>query len=1051
MNITRFSIQKPIGISMIVMLFVVLGLFSFYRIGVELLPAINVPYVTVSVNYPGAGTEEIEQTVIKPLENSLSSLSNLKHMTAIARPEKAQITLEFEFWANVDTSAINATQYVNSALNRLPTGIQQPVVMKRDVNAAPIMEISVIADKPLSEVYSVANDVFVERLQRAGGVSDVAMYGGRDKEVAVEIEKDRLSFFNIALNQVASRIQQENILTPAGSVFNDRSETNVRLMAQYKSPEELATIHVTNSKGVNIPLTSLATIKEQDARVSRYARTNGQDVISLTVYKNSDANLVDTAKETKAQLKSLAEEYPDYKFVVVTDASQFVENSLHNTLEALIEGLITTSLVLYLFLRGWRSTVAVLVAIPTSLISTFFVMYIAGFTFNMMSLMGMALCIGILVDDSIVVLENIHRHLAMGKDSARAAEDGRNEIGMAAIAITLCDVVVFMPIAFMTGMTGQYFRQFGLTIVFATLCSLAISFTLTPMLASRLFKNGLQEPTGKVWDFMAHMEESAIRKYESLLKWSLQHSKKVVAAVLVIFVASVALIPTGIIGAEYMPKSDEGSFRINLQFPVGQNIDQTNLAVAEVEQYLTTIPEVTNYLSSVGSPAGNYGGVSVQLLDRKERSRSIWEITDQVRQYLKANQSKAIAQVSESQSSIAGVSGGGGGSGGGPNTAPVQIEIRGNNLDNIVKASYRMQELLGKMKGVKDIRSSYSEGSPELRISVDRERMRFFNTTVNDVNSVFSGAISGIQAGYLTQDPNNDNQDTKIYVRLKGSDGFKASDIQSIPVQSSKGLVRLNDVAKVEDGVGPVLLRRVDKQESINLAANITDRPLQEVLAEISSTIKPEDLGPGVSYRFTGQADNMKNTFGEMAQALGLSLILVYMLLAILYESISTPVIRMFSLPLGLIGSLLFLAITRNTINLYSLIGVLVMDGLVAKNGTLLLDYTLTLMQEGKTAGEAIIEAGKTRLKPIFMTTLTMVVGMLPTALAMTSGSETRVSMAWVLIGGLLSSTFFTLIVIPIIFLHFEKHPVSGWLKSLLHFAAGWKGKISAAAKNESK
>jgi hydrophobic/amphiphilic exporter-1 (mainly G- bacteria), HAE1 family len=1042
-NITRFSIQRPVGITMIVLLFVVLGLFSFYRIGVELLPALNTPYVTVTVNYPGAGTEEIEQDIIKPLENSLSSLSNLKHMTSMARPERASIILEFEFWANVDTSAIDATQYVDKVLSKLPNGIQPPVVMKRDVNATPIMEVSVIADKPLSDVYTLANDVFVERMQRAGGVSDVQLDGGRDKEIAVEVDKDKLSYFNISLNQVISRIQQENLLTPAGSVFTDKKETSVRLTAQYKSPEELASIHVSNAKGASIPLKDLATVREQDARVTRYARTNGQDVVSLTVYKNSDANLVDTAKATKAQLDSLRSEYPDYRFVVVTDASQYVSDSLHNTLEALIEGLFTTGLVLFLFLRGWRSTAAVLVAIPTSLISTFFAMYFAGFTFNMMSLMGMSLCVGILVDDSIVVLENIHRHLKMGKDAATAAEDGRTEIGMAAIAITLCDVVVFMPIAFMTGMTGQYFRQFGLTIVFATLFSMFVSFTLTPMLASRLFKDGVKEPEGKVWRFMDWLEETATLKYEQLLRWSLSNAKKLICAIVLLFFAAIALVPAGIIGAEFMPKTDEGSFRISIQLPVGQNIDQGNIAVKQVEDYITTIPEVTNYLSSVGAPAGNYGSVSVQLVDRQARQRSVWQVTDQVRQYLKTALPQAVVQVSETQSSIAGVSGGSGG--GGPNTAPVQIEIKGMRLDTIVAASYRVQDVLTKIKGVKDIRSSYTEGAPELRLLVDREKLKFYNTTVNDVNSVFNASIAGAQAGYFANDPKNDGQDTAIYVRLKGSDGFKASDMRAIPVQSNGGLVKLGDVAQIQDGVGPVMLRRVDKQESINISANLTDRPLQEVLDDIAKNIKPEDLGAGVSYRFTGQADSMKDTFGEMAQALGLSLILVYMLLAVLYESASTPVIRMFSLPLGLIGSLIFLALTRNTINLYSLIGVLVMDGLVAKNGTLLLDYTLHLMDQGMNAYDAIVEAGKTRLKPIFMTTLTMVVGMMPTALAMTAGSETRVSMAWVLIGGLLSSTFFTLIITPIIFLYFKRYPLHTWLNPAR--IAGWiKRKLSAAS-----
>ncbi len=1044
MNITRYCIKKPIGISMIVVFFVVLGLFSFYRIGVELMPSINIPYVTVTVNYPGADSEEIEQDVIKPLENSLSSLTNLKHMTAVARPEKAQITLEFQFWTNIDAAAIDASQYVNAALSKMPTGIKTPTVIKRDVDALPIMEISVLSDKPLGDVYTVANDTFVEQLQRAEGVSDVQLGGGRDKEIAVNVDKDKLAYYNLSLSQIVTRVEQENVLTPAGSVFGKNSETNVRLTAQFKSPEELAAIHINNNKGVAIPLSNLADVKEQDQRVTRYARTNGQDTVSMSVYKNSDANLVDTTKAVLKQLDTLRANYPDYQFVIITNSATYVEDALHSTLEALIEGLFTTGLVLFLFLRGWRSTVAVLIAIPTSLITTFFMMYIAGFTFNMLSLMGMSLCVGILVDDSIVVLENINRHLKMGKPAAQAAEDGRNEIGTAAIAITLCDVVVFMPIAFMNGMTGQFFRQFGLTIVFATLCSLAVSFTLTPMLASQFYKHGVERPPkGKLWDFFDAAGNKIIFYYDKLLHWSFFHTKKLTIGVAVMLLLAISLYyPFGIVGGEYMPQTDEGAFRIMMQFPVGQNIDTTNDKVRQAENYLMQQSEVKNYLSSVGSPAGNYGSISVQLVDKTQRD-DIWKITDKMRAYLRKQFPDATVQVNPTQDSMPGVSGGTGTGNSAGNTTPVQIEVSSNNLDTAVKASYKVQNILNQMNGLKDVRSSYTEGAPEMRLVVDREKLRYFNTTANDIQNVFSGAIAGTLAGYLVNDPNNDNQDTDIYVQLKNSDGFKMSDIRSIPVSTSTGLINLGEVADIKYDTGPVMLRRVDKREAINISANIDDGySLQNLLAQISDQLKTKNLGDGVTYRFTGQADNMTDTFTEMAQAIALSLLLVYILLAVLYESLSTPFIRMLSLPFGLIGSLVFLAITRNTINLYSLLGILVMDGVVAKNGTLLLDYTLTLMhQHGMGAKEAVIESAKTRIKPIFMTSITMITGMLPTALAITPGSETRVSMAWVVIGGLLSSTFFTLIVIPLVFVYFTQARFSlKWIFSpFMKLAKLWK------------
>lgn len=1026
MNITKFSIQRPVGISMIVMLFVVLGIFSFYRIGVELLPAVNTPYVTVSVRYPGASAEQVEQDVTKPLEDALSSVANVKKISSFTRQESTTLVLEFQFWANADYASIEATKFVNAARSKLPDDVDEPTVIKRDINASSIMEISIITDRPLGELNSLVENVLAERIQRAAGVSDVEITGGRRREIAVELDKDKLFANNISLSQVISQIRSENKLLPAGSVYTDKTEANVRLLAQYTSLDDLNQIMIPTGQGGSITLNSLGTIEARDSKVNRYARTNGQAVVSMTIYKNSDANIVKTAEEVRIQIDALKKDYPDLQFVVITDSSEYVQQSLDNTLMALIEGLITTGLALYLFLRGWRSTVAVIIAIPTSLIATFFVMYMMGFTFNMMSLMGMALCIGILVDDSIVVLENIHRHLMMGKDAATAAEDGRNEIGMAAISITLCDVVVFLPIAFMSGMAGQFFRQFGLTIVVAALFSLFISFTLTPMIASKLYKNGFYEPTGKIWDFMEKWESRAIAGYRNVLLWSLTNAKKVLLGVLGLFVLSIALIPMGFIGSEFSPKTDESAFQVNIQMPVGENIEQTNQVIVQVEEYMAQIPEVKNYLSSVGAPAGNNGRVSVQLVAKNDRSRDVWEVTDQVRKELKKMLPQAIVQVTETQSMTGGAGGGGGARG------PIQVELRSNNNAELVDAYYKAQEEMKQIPGIKDVGSSYTEGMPEIRLKVDREKLKFYSTSIGQVNNVFNASISGGLAGTFANDPLNNGKDTDINVRLKGSGSYQVSDIRSIPVQTSKGtLVRLGDIAEIEDATGPVMIRRVDKQRAISIGAS-SDQPLAEALEAIRSRLTPQVLGENVSIQFVGQANDMNETFSEMMQALVLSLLLVYMLLAVLYESTTTPLIRMFSLPLGLMGSLFFLAMTNNSINLYSLIGILVMDGLVAKNGTLLLDYTLTLMREGKEAKEAIVEAGCTRLKPIFMTTLTMIVAMLPTALSVTTGSENRVGMAWVLIGGLLTSTIFTLIVTPIVFLYFEKKPITNFIKKVI-------------------
>lgn len=1014
MNITRFSIKRPIGISMIFALIVVLGIFSFFRIGVELLPEVDSPYISVIVSYPGASTESVEQQVTKPIEDVLSSISHFKQVRSATRPGRAEIFVELDSNADADLVAIEATKKVSSIRKELPDDIDEPVVIKRSSDEYPIMEIAVTAPFDASDIYSMAENTFSERLQQAAGVADIELSGGREKEIAVDVDKERLNYYGLTLKDIIQAIKDENVLVSSGSVYSDVKQTTVRLNAQYLSAEEIGTIQIKAANGLYIELQDVATVQARDKRAVTYSRVDGNDAVAIEVYKASGANIVDAADSVLLQLEKLKIEYPDYIFTVVYDQSDFVRNSLKNTFYTLMEGLFTTGLVLYLFLRGWKSSAAVMIAIPVSLIATFFLMYLSGFTFNMMSLMGMALCIGILVDDSIVVLENIHRYIDEGYPADEAAELGRNEIGMAAIAMTLCDIVVFLPIAFMESSTGQFFKQFGLTIVFATLMSLIVSFTLTPMMASKFYARGIKLPKGKIWDFLDKAEINTIVTYEKILKKCLLHPKKVLVTVGIFFIVAVLLVPMGIVGSEYMPRTDESAIQVNIELPIGYNAEQTNEVLLLFDDYLLNIPEIEHHLSNVTTTESN-GKISISLYNRRERSKDVWQIADDIRTFAKTNLGDVKVRVNEIQSSVTGVSGG--------KTlvrSPIQIELKGSDMSLLIKESEKVQKIFQETAGIKDIKSSYTEGVPELKVTADRDKLKFYGTTLANVIKSFSAAVSGKNADVLANDPNNRGHDTDITVKFSGSDGFFINDIKSIPVPAENGNVYLGDIANVEESIGPITIRRVNKERIINIQSNLTDRPLNEVLQELKSKLEQSDLQ--CTYEFTGQATSMNDSFKEMAMALSMSLLLIYLLLAVLYESIFTPLIRMFSLPLGIIGAIVCLLLTGNTINLYSLIGILVMDGLVAKNGTLLLDYTLTLMHQGKNALEAVIEAGKVRLKPIFMTALTMVVGMLPTAIAMTEGSETRVSMAWVIIGGMITSTVFTLIVIPIIFLWIQKH-----------------------------
>ena len=1013
MNITKFSIRRPIGISMIFMLITVLGLFSYSHIGVELLPDVESPYISCIVEYPGASTESVEQQLTKPIEDTISTLEGVKEIRSVSMTGRCEVFIELSRDQDPNLASVEATKRLNKIRSSLPADIDEPVVLKRSAEEYPVLEIAVTGKQEAADLHAMAENTFKEKLQQAEGVADVSVTGGAEKEIAVLVNQDQLNYYNLTLKDITDAIRSENAMVSAGSVYSESRQVSVRLDSQYKSAADIEHISISKN-GRSFLLRDVADVQIKNKRSSRYARMDGNDAVSMEVYKTSGSNIVDTADNVLKKLEELRKSFPDYTFTLVYNQATFIKNSLRNTLQTLLEGLVTTGLVLYFFLRGWRSASAVMIAIPTSLIATFFLMYAAGFTFNMMSLMGMSLCIGILVDDSIVVLENIHRFLQNGYNAKDAAEQGRMQIGMAAIAMTLCDVVVFLPIAFMQSATGQLFRQFGLTIVFATLMSLVVSFTLTPMMASKLYAKGLEEPKGKVWDFFDRLEKNTVQRYEVVLRNCLQHPKKLLTGIAALFICSLLLIPLGIVGAEYMPKTDESALQVNVELPIGSNAQQTNEVLLLFDDYLRTIPEITHHLSYVTTLERN-GKISITLCNKNDRSRSVWNIAEEIRAFARKNLGSASARVNVIQSSVAGVSGG-------RNLvrSPLQIELKGSSMEVLAEESARVEKILRETNGVKDVKNSYVEGNPELKVVVDRDKLEYYGVSLNQVLRSFASAITGQRAGVLSNDENNHGKDTEINVRFAGGEGFQMEELKSIPIPARNGSVYLGDLATIEETVGPTTIRRLNKERFINVQGNLTDRPLNEVKQEIDQKIKAANLR--CRYEFSGQTATMNASFKEMIMALSMSLLLIYLLLAVLYESVFTPFIRMFSLPLGIIGSIFFLLFTNNTINLYSLIGILVMDGLVAKNGTLLLDYTLTRIHEGISPLEAVVEAGKVRLKPIFMTALTMVVGMLPTALSLSEGSETRVSMAWVIIGGMITSTVFTLFVIPVLFLWLKKH-----------------------------
>ncbi|CCO08171.1 efflux RND transporter permease subunit [Desulforamulus hydrothermalis] len=1021
MHITELSVKRPKMMTMVILVFVILGLYTYRQIGVELYPAVNTPFVSISVSYPGAGAEEIETQIVKPIEDAVSSLSRLKTVTSTASAGSANINLEFALSADADQAAIDVQKKMDALRRRLPDGADDPVVIKRDINAAPVMLLALSGDSGRTELYDLANDVIKERLQRLAGVSEVAVFGGLRREIRIEVDKNKLTGYGLSINQIVNRLKAENINDPSGRLDRPEAEYNVRVLGEFRSVQEIEEIAIPTASGYAVPLKAVATVTDGYQEVRVHSRVNGQNAIGIQIYKQSDASMVAVGQAVKQELAALQTQLPPGTSLKISrDNSDFVQRSVNGTRSNIIEGIITTGLVLFLFLRQWRASLIVLLAIPTSLMATVMMMYFCGFTFNMMSLMGLALCIGILVDDSIVILENIHRHLHMGKTPWQAAIEGRREIGMAAIAITLSDVVVFAPLAFMNGMIGQFFRQFGLTIVFATLFSLFVSFTLTPMLASRLYKEGdtaeSARPTRKslfdiLWQHTVPLGQQIKSKYTNMLLWSLSNRKKVLVLSALAFFLSLSLIPLKLIGTEFMPRTDEGGLTVSLEMPVGTPLEKTNEVLRRLEHYIGQIPDVQYYNTMAGSGGrggaggANTGRIEVQLRPKQQRQKSAAQIAEEIRkQGMAVKDAKVFVAESDSR-------GGGGGS-------AVRILVAGHDPEQINLLADQVKEKVAKVQGVTDARTDWSLGQPEIQIKVDHNRAAHYGLSVQEVAGTARTAVNGQNAGVLR----DGEQEVNITVKMANAQLQDIESLQNLLINSNGIPVALGQVANLEYGSGPKSIRREDKQRVITVSAGIKERPLGDVMADIRKELAGIQLPAGCSIKFSGQDQSMRESFSELISALILSVVLVYMVLVMLYESFSTPLIRMLSLPLGIVGALTALALTKNNINIFTLIGIIMLDGLVAKNGTLLIDYTHTLLERGRTLKDALTEAAVTRLKPILMTTVTMVAGMLPTALSITEGAENRSGMAWVLIGGLLTSTVFTLFVIPVVYTIFDDY-----------------------------
>ncbi len=1037
MNITEISVRRPAAITMVIAFLIGLGIFGYKNLGADLMPSMDIPVITIRTTYTGANADAIKKDIVKPIEDAVSGISGVDTMSSTAREGSGQTVIQFTTETNMNSAFLDVEKAIEKVQGKLPKDADKPVLSKVDLNAASVLTLSINGNVPYEELYNEA-DKIQQAMEKVQGIGNVSLQGSNPKQLSIKLDKTAVEYYGVNINSLLTKIKNDNSNIPAGQIKQEKVNETLRVIGEFTSIDDVKNITVPTANGAIVRLSDIAQITLDYPEATQLRRINSKSTIGIDLQKQSDANVVEAVNNAKQQIAKIQKQLPKgVNLVIADDTTTTITSSLSEIKHNLVEGIITTAIVLLLFLRSWRSSLVVLVAIPTSLISTFFMMYELHFTLNMMSLMGLSLCIGILVDDSIVVLENIQRHLALGKDPKIAAIDGRNEIGMAAVAITLCDVVIFIPIAFISGMVGKYFREFGLTIAVASLFSLFISFTITPMLASRLFKKKVQpkngnaldkfknNPVSKIFTKFSSLINRTTKVYGKFLVWSLDNRAKVLIATSIVAALSISLIKMGFISTEFMPQSDQSKFTVNLSLSPGSNLKQADEKVKLVENFLRKMPEIDSYSSTVGSNSDTASGnIIVRLKPKNKRKKTQTELANQVRIF-----GKKITGVnfSVSEASVVGGRGGGGGS-----SSRLSINVVGENLDTLKTIADKVESLLKSVPGVTDVSNSTTTNQSEIQVKINRLAASEYGVATSDIASVIRMGVQGSTTGTYTEN----DVDYNINVQFMDGQVKSIADIASIKVLNSSGqLIPLGQVASITQNDSPVTESRQDREDVVTLSANMQGRTLGDVNNDINAKLKALTLPEGYSIKFGGEQKQMSQAFTPLIEVLIASFVLVYMILVILYESFLTPFIRMISLPCAVIGAFGILALTGKTLNMMSMIGLIMLDGLASKNGTLLIDYTNTLMNKGLSLREALIEAGKTRLRPIIMTTATMIVGMLPAALALGDGSEMKSGMALVVIGGMITSTLLSPIILPIVYTLMDdlKHFISRKYRQILH------------------
>jgi len=1027
------SIKRPVFATMFIMALVILGLVSYPEIGVDLFPKIEFPIVNINTRLNGASPEIMDIDVTDKIEESVNTINGVKTISSTSAEGISTVTVEFVLERNIDLAVQDVREKISLIRSKLPTDVLEPIIQKVDPDANPVFYMTLTGQKSIRDLSTYADEVLKDQLQRINGVGALRFIGLQLRQVRIGLDADKLRAFQVAPNDVMTALAKENIEIPGGRIEAETKEYSVKVKGEFPTIREFNDLIVAWYRGAPVRIRDIGRADDGMEDRRTIVRFNGIPAITIGIQKQSGTNTVEVVNRVKSEIEKIRKTLPPGMTIhTAFDQSTFINRSIKEVQNHLIIGGILAVVAVFLFLRNFRTTLISAVALPISVIATFTLIKAFDFTFNNMTMLALSLSVGILIDDAIIVIENIYRHIEDGMEPREAASFATSEIGMAVMATTLAIVAIFLPVAFMKGIIGRFFMSFAFTVVFSVMVSLLVSFTLTPMLASlmlKMHKKNHEAPAGgRIRMFLNRFGDNLEKYYKKTENWyrgvlvfGLHYRKSVLIGALVIFILSMYM--TKFMGKEFVPPEDQSNFLVRLEAPIDYSVEKTDQLFRQAEEIVRKTPEIRTVMFALGlGPGGagqaNKGIMIAGMLKKDERKRSQEEVKAEVRR--KINQIPGIKGTAEDISLI----------GGGLRNVPIQYVVRGTDLGYLTAYMKQIVAQFVKLPGIVDVDTSLEAGKPELRVIIDRDKAADMGVSVASIAEAVNVLISG-EVDITKYKDEAKGRRYDVRVRLNPEDRVSPADIGRIYVRAKDGrLVELANVVKIQEGGAPSTIYRVDRQRAMIMYASLEKKPLGQAMDELNA-IAAKILPLDYTAKYKGAADTMKESFGYLLFALFLGVVMAYMVLAAQFESFLQPVIVLLAMPLSFIGAFGALVLTGKTISIFSMIGLILLMGLVKKNAILLVDYTNTLRERGLSRRDAILEAGPVRLRPILMTTFAMVFGMLPVAMGLGEGAETRSPMGVAVIGGLMTSLFLTLIVVPAAYDLFEDwhEKIRAWRK----------------------